>query len=78
MAKSSKEARAEKGFSQQDLTFESELDHTYISLSERGKRQPSLRTILSLASALDTTGPELVRKTVKRIKQANKKGSATI
>jgi len=60
-----KESRAAKGISQLDLGFESDLDHTYISLLERGKRQPSLRTILCLANALDTTGPELVRRTVK-------------
>jgi len=62
-----KELRLKKELSQQDLSFESELDRTYISLLERGKRQPSLRTILSLASALDTTGPELVRRTVQAL-----------
>jgi len=62
-----KELRLKKNLSQQDLSFESELDRTYISLLERGKRQPSLRTILALAQALDTTGPELVKRTVQAL-----------
>lgn len=62
-----KELRKAEGISQQDLGFESDLDHTYISLLETGKRQPSLRTILNLADALGTTGPELVRKTVQKL-----------
>lgn len=62
-----KELRLKKGLSQQSLSFESEMDRTYVSLLERGMRRPTLNTILNLAAALDTTGPELVRKTVNLI-----------
>ncbi len=55
-------AREEKELSQQELAFESELDRTYISLLERGLRQPTLATLLSLASALNVEGAELVRR----------------
>jgi len=62
-----KELRLRKGLSQQSLSFESDMDRTYVSLLERGMRRPTLNTILNLAKALDTTGPELVKKTVNLI-----------
>ena len=40
------------GITQQELAFASGLDRTYISLLERGLRQPSLTTIFSLSEAL--------------------------
>lgn len=40
--------------SQEDLSARSELDRTYISGVERGKRNLSLGNILKLARALDT------------------------
>ena len=47
-----KRLREEKGLSQEQLAFESGLHRTYISLIERGKRSPSLRTVQKIASAL--------------------------
>jgi transcriptional regulator with XRE-family HTH domain len=38
--------------SQELLGFHSNLDRTYISLLELGKRQPSLPTMMALAHAL--------------------------
>lgn len=55
-----KEARTARGMSQDALAFASELDRTYISLLERGLRQPSLTTIFTLAAALGTTAEDLV------------------
>lgn len=51
--KTLKELRTKKQLSQERLSFESNLDRTYISLLERGLRQPSLNTIIQLANALD-------------------------
>ena len=45
--------REGKEISQQDLAFASGLDRTYISLLERGLRQPSLTSILNLSLALE-------------------------
>ena len=45
--------RKEKGLSQEDLGFESGYHRTYISLLERGKKSPSLKTIFQLAKALN-------------------------
>jgi len=47
-----KHLREEKGLSQEELAFESGLHRTYISLIERGKRSPSLRTVERIALAL--------------------------
>lgn len=50
--------------SQEKLALECDLDRTFISLLERGLRQPSLTTIVALSGALDTDAAELVRATV--------------
>ena len=46
-------------FSQEDLADRSDLDRTYISGIERGVRNPSLLSILRIATALDTTCSKL-------------------
>lgn len=43
----------EKGLSQEDLAHLCELDRTYISGIERGKRNLSLINIFKIANALD-------------------------
>ncbi|WP_418251425.1 helix-turn-helix domain-containing protein [Granulosicoccus antarcticus] len=47
-----KAQRKAVGLSQDALAFSSGLDRTYISLLERGKRQPSLSTLYSVSNAL--------------------------
>jgi transcriptional regulator with XRE-family HTH domain len=46
------EKRQEKGLSQEQLAQQCNLDRTYISLLERGLRQPTLNTLFSLSKAL--------------------------
>lgn len=58
-----REVRAGRGLSQQDLALESELDRTYISLLERGLRQPTITTLIALADALDVDPTILVKRT---------------
>ena len=48
-----KELRNERGLSQQQLAFDSDLDRTYISLLERGLRLPTLGTVFRIANALN-------------------------
>jgi transcriptional regulator with XRE-family HTH domain len=55
------ELRTKRGLSQEDFGFECELHRTYISLLERGKRIPSLTTIIQLAMALRVPPSEIVR-----------------
>lgn len=52
--------RKKRGLSQEGLSFESGLDRTYISLLERGIRNPTLSTIQRLASALHVSSARLV------------------
>ena len=47
--------------SQEKLSQECGLDRSYISLLERGLRQPSLTTILLLSKTLNTTAANMVR-----------------
>lgn len=67
-AKILKELRKEKGVSQETLAFESDLDRTYISLLERGLRQPTLATILKLSNALEVSPVGVMGMVVKELK----------
>lgn len=58
-----KSVRKEKGVSQENLALMSELDRTFISLLERGLRQPSLSTMLKLAESLNLPPGLLLEKT---------------
>ena len=55
-----KNLRESKGFSQEELAFRSHLDRTYISRIESEKRNPSLKSLYKLATALEISLPELV------------------
>ena len=61
------ELRRERGLSQEEFGFECELHRTYISLLERGKRIPSLTTIIQLAMALRVPPSEIVRRVESRL-----------
>ena len=52
--------RVERGVSQESLADEAGLHRTYISLVERGLRNPSLTVIRQLARALHVTATDLV------------------
>lgn len=52
--------RKAAGLSQEALAQDAGLHRTYISLLERGLRQPQLETICALAKGLGTTMAELV------------------
>ena len=53
--------REAAGMSQEALALEAGLHPTYISLLERGLRNPSLVTVQVLAGSLETTMASLVR-----------------
>lgn len=48
-----KDLRNQNAISQESLAFLSDLDRTYISLLERGLRNPSVGTLFKLAKALN-------------------------
>jgi len=66
-AKALRRVRKQHGMSQELLGFESGYHRTYISMLERGKMNPSLRTMLSLAAALNVPAAQLVRDVEKRL-----------
>ena len=55
-----RELRTRAGKTQESLAFDAGLDRTYISLLERGLRQPSLETVLVLGRALGIPPSKIV------------------
>lgn len=54
--------RDAKGLSQEDLAFQAELDRTYISGIERGRRNPSLLSLARIAAAMHIPLSEIMAK----------------
>lgn len=50
-----RQARQDKGMSQEELGFRCDLHRTEISLLERAGREPRLGTLVKLATVLETT-----------------------
>ncbi|MBP3983763.1 helix-turn-helix transcriptional regulator [Pseudoxanthomonas helianthi] len=67
-----RQARVGLGLSQQDLALEAELDRTYISLLERGQRQPTITTLIVLAKAMGVDSTELLKRTVAALQPRHK------
>jgi len=57
-----RELREANHISQEKLAEYCELDRTYISLLERGLRQPTITTIFKLAKALKISPSKLIEK----------------
>lgn len=54
--------REEKGISQETLAEASDLDRTFISMLERGVKQPTLRTLWAIAEALEVAPHAIIKK----------------
>lgn len=63
------ERRKQKGLTQEKLAEKSDVDRKYIYLLEKGRRQPTLQTILALSKALSLTPMELIEDVFIRIEQ---------
>lgn len=55
-----RELRKQAGLTQEQLGFEAELERNYISMLERGERQPTLTTLVKLAKPLRKKASQLV------------------
>jgi transcriptional regulator with XRE-family HTH domain len=66
-----RKARRARSLSQSELALKTDLDRTFISLLERGERQPSLTTLFQIAKVLKTPPSDLVR----QVERAHKKGN---
>ena len=60
-----RKARNAVGISQEKLALQVGLDRTYISMLERGLRQPTLTTIFLLCPALNLSSVEMISKVQK-------------
>ena len=67
-----REYRTKKGLSQDELAHITGLDRTFISLLERGLRQPSLSTLLQLGGALGVAASELVAQVERQVRRNGK------
>ncbi|MEI8389152.1 MAG: helix-turn-helix transcriptional regulator [bacterium] len=54
-----KQLREEKGWSQEKLALDIEVDKSYIGRIERAERYPNLKTIIKLADALNVQVKDL-------------------
>ena len=55
-----RKTRTQAGLSQEQLALDCGLDRTFISLLERGLRQPTLTTLFSLAHSLEIKPSKLI------------------
>lgn len=65
--------RTAKGLSQERLAHECRLDRTYISLLERGQRQPTLSTIFRISEGLDIKPETLIHDVVQYLNKSSMK-----
>lgn len=62
-----RELRNQQNISQEKLALISDMDRTFISLLERGLRQPSLKSILRLSESLKIRPGELIDRVVEKL-----------
>ena len=72
-----RDLRRQRSMSQEALALESQLDRTFVSLLERGLRQPSLTTILQLAESLGVAPEHLVASVTQVLSQGEAKRETT-
>lgn len=68
-----RDLRKEKGVTQEDLAELSGLHTNYISLLERGNRQPTINTIFKLASAFEMKPFKMIQKVEEKLKNTSHK-----
>lgn len=65
-----KKARSEQNMSQSTLAELSNLDRTFISMLERGLRQPSLETVFNISKALGLVPSAVVKEMEALVKKS--------
>jgi transcriptional regulator with XRE-family HTH domain len=56
-----RELREKEGLTQDELGTDASLDRTYISLLERGLRQPTIETLFAIAKALKVSPSSIIK-----------------
>lgn len=64
-----RDARSKAGLSQEELAHSAGLDRTYISLLERGQRQPTLKTVFAIAKVLRVAPSTLVSRLEDKLRE---------
>lgn len=64
--------RLAAGISQEELAFRSDVDRTYVSRLERGTRQPTITTMISIGAALGLPAAVLMQDVEERYLQTTK------
>ena len=59
-----REVRTRAARTQESLALDAGVDRTFVSLLERGKRQPTLETLFRLAAVLEISPATLVTRTL--------------
>ena len=62
-----RELREKQGLSQEELSFAANRHRTYVSLIERGRNSPSMRTLWVLADALGVEPADIIRRVQRRL-----------
>lgn len=57
-----KDIRKSRGVTQEKLAYDCRLDRTYISLLERGLRQPTISTLFKLSKALEISSVDFIKR----------------
>jgi len=52
--------RKDAGLTQEQLSFEAEIERNFVSLIERGINQPTIKVLFKLARALGTTPSQML------------------
>jgi transcriptional regulator with XRE-family HTH domain len=60
LGKAVRAARLAKGWSQEQLSFESGLHRTYVGAVERGEKNLTVKNVVRIATALGVSGSKLM------------------
>ena len=60
--------RREVGLTQEQLALAADIDRTFVSLIERGERQPTVRVLFRLATALHVPAAQLIQMTDDKVR----------
>lgn len=72
-----REVRKESGLTQEQLALAADIDRTFVSLIERGERQPTVRVLFKLAVAMHVSAARLIQMTEDEVRAClNRPGSS--
>lgn len=58
-----RKVRKESGITQEQLALAGGIDRTFVSMIERGERQPTIRVLFKLAAAMNVSAAQLIQMT---------------